>query len=104
MFSAALITDRHGSLDWTVVGCARFCSAEQVWREPATDGAVLRWVAERPAELIVEASCSRCPGGTDGYLIGAGFDDDLAAMRLCAGCALSVPAAETLRWVPLDQA
>ena len=104
MFSAALITDRNGSLDWTVVGCARFGSAEHVWREPATDGAVLRWEGESPVELIVEAFCSRCPGGTDGFLVGTGFDDDLAAMRLCSGCALSVPPTEMLRWVTLDQA
>jgi hypothetical protein len=104
MFSAAMITDRNGSLDWTVVGCARFGSAEHVWREPATDGAVLRWEDGSPVELIVEACCSRCPGRTDGFLVGTGFDDDLAAMRLCGGCALSVPPTEMLRWVDLDQA
>jgi hypothetical protein len=124
MFSAAVITDRNGSLDWVVLGCARFATAEEVWREPATDGAVLRWAWDhgsdghgsdghgsdghgadpRPTELIVEAFCSRCDATTDGYLIGTGFDDDLAALRLCAGCALAVPPAEMLRWVSIEQA
>lgn len=104
MFSAALITDRNGSLDWVVLGCARFTSAAEVWREPATDGAVLRWADDTAAELIVEAFCARCDETTDGYLIGTGFDEDLAAMRLCSGCALAVPPAEMLRWVTLDQA
>lgn len=104
MFSAALITDRNGSLDWVVLGCARFDSAEQVWGEPATDGAVLRWDGDRVAEMIVEAICSRCDGATDGFLIGTGFDADLAALRLCSGCALAVEPAEMLRWVPLNGA
>jgi hypothetical protein len=104
MFSAALITDRDGSLDWVVLGCARFDSAEQVWGEPATDGAVLRWEDDRVTEMIVEAFCSRCDGPTDGFLIGTGFDEDLAALRLCAGCALAVEPAEMLRWVPLEGA
>jgi len=101
MFSAAVITDRNGSLDWVVLGCARFDSAEQVWREAATDGAVLRWDGERVAEMIVEPFCSRCEGPTDGFLIGTGLDEDLAALRLCDGCALAVRPAEMLRWVPL---
>jgi hypothetical protein len=104
MFSAAVITDRNGSLDWVVLGCARFDSAEQVWREPATDGAVLRWAGEQVAEMIVEPFCSRCDAPTDGFLIGTGFDEDLAALRLCAGCALAVSPAEMLRWVPLTGA
>lgn len=104
MFSAAVITDRNGSLDWVVLGCARFDSADEVWREPATDGAVLRWDGERVAEMIVEPFCSRCDGPTDGFLIGVGFDDDLAALRLCDGCALAVCPAEMLRWVPLTGA
>jgi len=102
MFSAAVITDRNGSLDWVVLGCARFDSAEQVWREPATDGAILRWDGERVAEMIVDPFCSRCEGATDGFLIGTGFDEDLAALRLCDGCALAVRPAEMLRWVPLS--
>jgi hypothetical protein len=104
MFSAAVITDRNGSLDWVVLGCARFDSAELVWREPATDGAVLRWAGDRVAEMIVEPFCSRCDAPTDGFLIGTGFDDDLAALRLCDGCALAVRPAEMLRWVPLTGA
>lgn len=104
MFSAAVITDRNGSLDWVVLGCARFDSAEQVWREPATDGAVLRWDGGEVAEMLVEPFCSRCDGATDGFLIGTGFDEDLAALRLCDGCALAVRPAEMLRWVPLTGA
>jgi hypothetical protein len=104
MFSAALITDREGSLDWVVLGCARFDAAEQVWAEPATDGAVLRWEGDRVTELIVEPHCARCDGATDGFLIGTGFDDDLAALRLCSGCALAVKPAEMLRWVPIEAA
>jgi hypothetical protein len=104
MFSAAVITDRNGSLDWVVLGCARFDSAEQVWREPATDGAVLRWDGDRVAEMLVEPFCSRCDGTTGGFLIGTGFDEDLAALRLCDGCALAVRPAEMLRWVPLNGA
>jgi hypothetical protein len=104
MFSAALITDRDGSLDWVVLGCARFDSVEQVWGEPATDGAVLRWEDDRVAEMIVEALCSRCDGATDGFLIGTGFDEDLAALRLCSACALAVKPAEMLRWVPIEGA
>lgn len=104
MFSAALITDRNGSLDWVVLGCARFATVDEVWREPATDGAVLRWSDDRATEIIVDAFCSRCDEGTDGYLVGTGFDEDLAAMRLCSGCALAVPPAELLRWVSLSQA
>jgi hypothetical protein len=101
MFSAAVITDRNGSLDWVVLGCARFDSAEQVWRAPATDGAVLRWDGDEVAEMIVEPFCSRCAGATNGFLIGTGFDEDLAALRLCDGCALAVRPAEMLRWIPL---
>jgi hypothetical protein len=104
MFSAAVITDRNGSLDWVVLGCARFDSAEQVWGEPATDGAVLRWDGDQVAEMIVEAFCSRCDGTTDGFLIGTGFDEDLAALRLCDGCALAVRPAEMLRWIPISGA
>jgi hypothetical protein len=104
MFSAAVITDRNGSLDWVVLGCARFDSAEQVWREPATDGAVLRWDGGQVAEMLVEPFCSRCDGATDGFLIGTGFDEDLAALRLCDGCALAVRPAKMLRWVPLTGA
>jgi hypothetical protein len=104
MFSAAMITDRNGSLDWVVLGCARFDSAEQVWGEPATDGAVLRWEGDRVTEMIVEANCARCEGQTHGFLIGTGFDEDLAALRLCDGCALAVKPAEMLRWVPLSGA
>jgi hypothetical protein len=104
MFSAAVITDRNGSLDWVVLGCARFDSAEQVWGEPATDGAVLRWDGDRVAEMIVEALCSRCDGTTDGFLIGTGFDEDLAALRLCDGCAFTAHPTEMLRWVPLSGA
>jgi hypothetical protein len=104
MFSAAVITDRNGSLDWVVLGCARFDSAEQVWGEPATDGAVLRWDGDQVAEMIVEAFCSRCDGSTGGFLIGTGFDEDLAALRLCDGCALAVRPAEMLRWIPLTGA
>jgi hypothetical protein len=104
MFSAAVITDRNGSLDWVVLGCARFDSAEQVWGEPATDGAVLRWAGDQVAEMIVEAFCSRCEGATGGFLIGTGFDEDLAALRLCDSCALAVCPAEMLRWVSLSGA
>jgi hypothetical protein len=104
MFSAAVITDRNGSLDWVVLGCARFDSAEQVWREPATDGAVLRWAGGEVAELIVEPFCSRCDGATGGFLIGTGFDEDLAALRLCDGCARAAHPAEMLRWVSLTGA
>src|SRR3954452_1567527 len=103
MFSPAHITDLHGSLDWSVPTAERYATAGAAWRQ-VTSGAVLRWAGSAAAEIIVEAYCARCPGRTDGFLVGSGFEPDAAADRLCSTCVLAVAPARLLRWVTLGRA
>jgi hypothetical protein len=104
MFSAAIVIDLQGSLDWAMSGESRFATADEAWRAADSTGSLLRWDGYAAVELIVGAYCTRCPGPAEGFLIGTGGAPGMPAIRLCNACAFAVPASQMLRWVTMDQA
>jgi hypothetical protein len=104
MFSAAIVIDLNGVLDWMWSGETRFATADEVWRTVGPAGSVLRWEGYAAVELIVDGCCARCPGPAGGFLIGTDATPEAPATRLCNACAVAVPPAQMLRWVTMERA